>query len=155
MIGIGAAAIWLTSSAFSDQYDDLVKKGYRWVTTDGSCACASKDDELRVIKNQSDDSTLRLVSKGGVYFLIRGVIVQVLQEDRASGLSQVHWEGIAANLWTPSKFLSKRPVTNALGAISVPGQPVGVNIPGLNSQLGATATPRHGEAAEPGPSPTP
>jgi hypothetical protein len=72
VIGIGAAAIWLTSSAFSDQYDDLVKKGYRWVTTDGSCACASKNDALRVIKNQSDDSTLRLVSKGGVYFLIRG-----------------------------------------------------------------------------------
>jgi hypothetical protein len=161
MIGIGAAAIWLTSSAFSDQYDDLVEKGYRWVITDGSCACASKDDALRVIKNQSDESTLRLVSKGGVYFLIRGVIVQVVQEDEASGLSRVHWEGIAANLWVPSKFLSKRPVTNVLGAISVPGQPIGVNIPGINSQPGATATPAatatptHGEAAEPGASPTP
>jgi hypothetical protein len=112
-----------------------------------------------VIKNQSEDSTLRLVSKGGVYFLIRGVIVQVVQEDKASGLSQVHWEGIAANLWTPSKFLSERPVTNAFGAISVPGQPIGVNIPGINSQLsatpGATATPTHGEAAEPNASPTP
>ena len=161
MIGIGAVAIGLTSSAFSDQYDDLVKKGYRWVTTDGSCACASKGDALRLIKNQSDDSTLQLVSKGGVYFLIRGVIVQVVQEDKASGLSQVHWEGIAANLWAPSKFLSERPVTNVLGAISVPGQPIGVNIPGINSQLdatatpAATATPTHGEAAEPDASPTP
>jgi hypothetical protein len=161
IIGMGAAAIWLTSTAFSDQYDDLVKKGYRWVTTDGSCACASKDDALRMLKNQSDDNTLRMVSKGGVYFLIRGVIVQVVQEDKASGLSQVHWEGIAANLWTPSKFLSKRPTTNVLGAISVPGQPIGVNIPGINSQLGATATPStaatptHGEAAEPTASPKP
>ena len=159
--GIAAATILLTSSAFSDQYDDLAKKGYRWVTTDGSCACVSKDDELRVIKNQSDDTTLRMVSKGGVYFLIRGVIVQVVQEDKASGLSQVHWEGIAANLWTPSEFLSKRPTTNVLGAISVPGQPIGVNVPGVNVQLsptatpGQSATPTHGEAAEPNASPTP
>ena len=109
----------------------------------------------RLINNQTEENRLKMVSQGGVYYLIRGVIVQVVQEDKASGLSQVHWDGIAANLWTPSKFLSKRPVTNALGAISVPGQPVGVNIPGLNSQLGATATPRHGEAAEPGRSPTP
>jgi len=43
MIGIVAAAIWLTSTAFSDQYDDLIKKGYRWVTTGGPFACRSKE----------------------------------------------------------------------------------------------------------------
>jgi hypothetical protein len=94
-----------------------------------------------------------MVEQGGV--LIRGVIVQVVQEDKASGMSQVHWEGITANLWTPSKFLSKRPVTSILGTISIPGQPIGVNLPGIKSQLGATATATHGEAAEPGTSPTP
>jgi len=44
MIGIGAAAIWLTATGFSDRYDDLVKKGHRWVTTDGQFACRSKED---------------------------------------------------------------------------------------------------------------
>ena len=161
MIGIGAAAIWLTSTGFSDQYDDLVKKGYRWVTTDGPFACRSKEDVQRLINNQSDENRLRMLSQGGVYYLIRGVIVQVVQEDKASGLSQVHWDGIVANLWTPSTFLSKHPVTNILGTIATPSQPIGVTKSDVNAQLdatatpGASATPTHGEAAEPGASPTP
>ena len=166
MIGIGAAAIWLTSTGFSDQYDDLVRKGYRWVTTDGPFACRSKADLQRIIKDQSDENTLRMVSQGGVYFLIQGAIVQMAQEDKASSMAQIHWDGIAANLWTPSKFLSKRPITNILGTISVPGQPIG-DISGVNSLLsatptpnttatpGASATPTLGEAAEPNASPTP
>jgi len=163
IIGIAVGAVCLTSTALADKYDDLVKKGYRWVTTDGPFACRSKEDVQRLINNQTDDYRLRMVSQGGVYYLIRGVIVQVVQEDEASGLSQVHWEGIVANLWTPSMFLSKRPIVNILGSISIPGQPLGTNIPGVNSQLGAsatpspatTATPTHGETAEPEASPTP
>jgi hypothetical protein len=142
----------------ADKYKDLAAKGYRWVTTDGPFACASKDEVKRILKDQSDENKVRVVSQGGVYFLIRGVIVQVLQEDKASGLSQVRWDGIAENLWTPRQFLS---------TISVPGQSAGINIPGTNSQLGTTpmpgatstpvptVTPTHGEAAEPGTSPTP
>jgi len=163
IIGIAVGAVCLTSTALADKYDDLVKKGYRWVTTDGPFACRSKEDVQRLINNQTDDYRLRMVSQGGVYYLIRGVIVQVVQEDEASGLSQVHWEGIVANLWTPSMFLSKRPIVNILGSISIPGQPIGTNIAGVNSQLGAsaisspatTATPTHGETAEPEASPTP
>ena len=164
---IAAAAIYLPSLALADKYKDLAAQGYRWVTTDGPFACATKDQVQRILKDQSDENKVRAVSQGGVYFLIRGVIVQVLQEDKASGLSQVRWDGITENLWTPSQFLSKQPITNVLGTISVPGQPIGINIPGTNSQLsttpmpGATATPvptvtpTHGEAAEPGASPTP
>jgi hypothetical protein len=161
MIGIAAAAIWLTSSAFSDQYDDLVKKGYRWVTTDGPFAAASKDDVQRLINNQTDENRLKMVSQGGVYYLIRGGIVQVVQEDKASGLSQVHLDGIVPSLWTPSKFLSKRPITNILGTIATPSQGIGVTNSDVNTQLdvtatpGASATPTHGEAAEPTASPTP
>jgi len=152
IIAIVIAAVWLTSTALADKYGDLVAKGYRWVTTDGPFACASKDDVHRIIKNRSDENTLRMVEQGGVYFLIRGAIVQVVQEDKASGMSQVHWDGITANLWTPSEFLSKRPITNILGTIATPGQPIGVNIPGTNSQLDAT-TPS--ETATPSASPTP
>jgi hypothetical protein len=160
--GIVAATILQTSAALADKYDELVAKGYRWVTTDGPFACTSKEASQRLAKDQSEENRLRMVSQGGVYYLIRGVIVQVVQEDKASGMSQVHWDGIAGNLWTPSKFLSKHPITNVLGTIAVPGQPIGVpNMPGINTQLDATATPSptatptHGEAAEPGASPTP
>ena len=161
IIGIAVAAVWLTSTALADKYGDLVAKGYRWVTTDGPFACASKDDVHRIVKNQSDENALQMFEKGGVYFLIRGAIVQVVQEDKASGMSQIRLDGIAADLWTPSKFLSRRPIINILGTIATPGQPIGVNIPGTNSQLsptatpGETATPTHGEAAEPDASPTP
>jgi hypothetical protein len=153
IIGIAVAAVWLTSTALADKYNDLVTKGYRWVTTDGPFACASKDDVHRIIKNQSDENTLRMVGQGGVYFLIRGAIVQVVQEDKASGMSQVRWDGIAANLWTPSKFLSTRPIVSILGTIATPSQAIGVNISGTNSQL--SATPTRGEIAEPNASPTP
>jgi hypothetical protein len=160
--GIVAATILQTSAALADKYDDFVAKGYRWVTTDGPFACTSKEASQRLVKDQSEENRLRMVSQGGVYYLIRGVIVQVVQEDKASGMSQVHWDGIAENLWTPSKFLSKRPITNVLGTIAVPGQPIGVpNMPGINTSLDVTATPSptatptHGEAAEPGASPTP
>jgi len=160
IVGIGTA-VWLTSTVLADQYDDLVAKGYRWVTTDGPFACASKDDLNRIIKNRSDENTLRMVEKGGVYFLIRGGIVQVVQEDKASGLSQVRWDGIAANLWTPSKFLSKRPILSILGTIATPTQAVGVNRSDVDTRLSPnptpsqSATPTLGEAAEPDTSPTP
>ena len=77
----------------------------------------------------------------------------MVQEDKASGLSQIHWDGIVGNLWTPSNFLSKRPILNILGTIATPSQPIGVNQPDASVQL--SATPTHGEAAEPDASPTP
>jgi hypothetical protein len=122
IIGIAVAAVGLTSTALADKYNDLVAKGYRWITTDGPFACRSKDDLQRLIKDQSDENSMRMVSQGGVYYLIRGVIVQMVQEDKASGMSQVHWDGIVGDLWMPSKFLSKPPITNILGTISLPGQ---------------------------------
>ena len=160
MIGIGVAAIWLTSTGFSDQYDDLVRKGYRWVTSDGPFACRSKEDLQRISKDQSDKNTLRMVSQGGVYFLIQGAIVQVAQEDKASGMAQIHWDGIVGHLWMPSNFLSKRPILNVLGTIATPSQPIWVTKSDGNS-LDVTATPdpsetpMHGETAEAAVSPTP
>jgi hypothetical protein len=161
MIGIGVAAIWLTSTGFSDQYDDLAREGYRWVTSDGPFACRSKEDLQRISKDQSDENTLRMVSQGGVYFLIQGAIVQVAQEDKASGMAQIHWDGIVGNLWMPSNFLSKRPILNVLGTIATPSQPIWVTKSGVNAKLDVTATqdpsetPTRGETAEAAVSPTP
>lgn len=152
IISIVAAAFGLTSTALSDKYDDLVTKGYRWVTTDGPFACASKDDVDRITKNQSDENLVRMLEQGRVYFLIRGTIVQVVQEDKASGMSQIRRAGIVENLWTPTKFLSERPIVNILGTIATPSRPIGVTSD-IDGQLGATATPI--ETATPNASPTP
>src|SRR5215471_14930835 len=145
MIGIGAVAIWLTPTGFSDQYDDLVRKGYRWVTSDGPFARRSKVDLQLVSKDQSDENTLRMVSQGGVYFLIQGAIVQVAQEDKASGMAQIHWDGIVGNLWMPSNFLSKRPILNVLGTIATPSQPIWVTKSDVNSKLDVTRAPDRSE----------
>jgi hypothetical protein len=98
IIAIAAAVTLATWTPLADKYDDLVKQGYRWVATDGPFACASKDVLQRIIRDPSDENTLRMLQQGGVYYLIRGAIVQAVQEDKTLGLSQVHWEGIVANL---------------------------------------------------------
>ena len=97
IISIAVDAIGLTSTALSDKYDDLVTKGYRWVTIDCPFACASKDDVDRIIKNQSDENMVRMLEQGRLYFLIRGTIVQVVQEDKASGMSQSRRESLGAH----------------------------------------------------------
>ena len=62
--------------------------------------------------------------------------------DRHHGKECPCEDAIVGDLWTPGKFLSWQPITNVLGSIAVPGQPIGVNVPaGINSQLDATATP--------------
>jgi hypothetical protein len=162
MLAIAVASLGLTSTVVADKYDDLVQKGYRWINTDGPYACPVKDDVQRMLKNQSDTEQLHAVEQLRAYFLIRGVIVQVLQEDKASGMSQFSSAGLNGTFWTLNKFLSKRPIQNITGTIEVPVNPASptVNIPGGNQTAmpglttpSPTATP--GEGATPGPSPTP
>jgi hypothetical protein len=87
----------------------------------------------------------------------------VLQEDKASGMSQFSSAGLNGTFWTLTKYLSKRPIQNITGTIEVPVNPASptVNIPGGNQTAmpsetavpSSTATP--GEGATPGPSPIP
>ena len=163
ILAIAAASVGLASTVVADKYDDLVKKGFRWINTDGPYACPAKDDVERMIKGKSDTDQLHMVEQLRAYFLIRGVIVQVLQEDKASGMSQFSSAGLNGTFWTLSKYLSKRPIENITGTIEVPVNPATptVNISGGNqtampSQTGMPspfATP--GEGATPGPTPTP
>jgi hypothetical protein len=156
ILAIAAAAVGLTLTAVADKYDDLVKKGFRWINTDGPYACPAKDDVERMLKDKNDTDQLHMVEQLRAYFLIRGVIVQVLQEDKASGMTQFSSAGLNGTFWTLSKFLSKRPIQNITGNIELPVNPASptVNIPGGNQALPSlTATP--GETATPSPSPTP
>jgi hypothetical protein len=147
------SAITLTSSAFGDKYSDLVAKGYRWATVNGLYACVSKDDVGRVVNNPSDEVILKLIEQVKAYFLTPGTIIQVTEEDPASGLSKIRMAGITVDLWTPTRFLSKRAIKDTYGVIETP-ETSGL-IPTATAPIDAGPTPVPDFSPVPGMSPTP
>src|SRR5260221_1516852 len=49
-----------------------------------------------------------------------GVIIQVVQEDAASGASEVHVPGGFRHFWTLTRFLSRSPIRDAWGVVETP-----------------------------------
>jgi hypothetical protein len=49
--------------------------------------------------------------------------VQVIQKDGASGTSQIQLKRVSRPLWTLSKFLSVRPITDLDNKIETPFEP--------------------------------
>jgi hypothetical protein len=120
ILSITAAVIGLTSAGLTANYDDLAAKGYRWVTIDGPYGCPAKDDLQQIVKKPTDETELQMIKQHRAYYILRGDIVKLIQEDPASGISRIHVAGITTDLWTPTKFLSKRPVENAFGVVETP-----------------------------------
>ena len=143
-----AVAVGLASPALADKYDDLTRQGYRWVTVDGPLACVSKDDLRQMVGRPSDELKLKMVQEIRAYFLIRGTMVRVVTEERSSGLSQINIPGITQNLWTLTKFLTKRPIKDIIGRIETPGMLQGATAT-------PTASPAPTESPTPAGSPTP
>jgi hypothetical protein len=81
------------------------------------------------------------------------MIVQVIEEDPASGLSKIRMSGITTDLWTLSKFLSKHAVKDTYGVIETP-ETSGL-IPTAASGIDAGPTPTTDFSPIPGASPTP
>jgi len=121
---ISLAAVWLTSWGLAAPYDDLPAQGYRWVTTNGPYACRSKDDLLPIINKHTDLMEVQMIQEPRAYYLIKGAIVQMVLEDAAAGMSQIHSAEIGPDVWTLTRFLSKRPVRGPNGEIEVPGPSV-------------------------------
>ena len=90
ILSIAASAVVLTSAGLAASYDDLAAKGYRWVTVDGPYGCPSKDDLRLITKHRTDEMELRMVEQVRAYYLIPGGIVRLVQQDAASGMSQIH-----------------------------------------------------------------
>ncbi len=61
-----------------------------------------------------------MIEQPRAYYLIEGAIVQVLMEDAAAGMSQIHSAEIGPDVWTLTKFLSRHPIRNTDGEIEVP-----------------------------------
>ena len=110
----------LTSRGFAAPYDDLAAKGSRWVTTNAPYACPSKDDLRQIIRHHTDETEPQMIEQPRAYYLIEGAIVQVVLEDAAAGMSQIHSAGIGPDVWTLTKFLSRHPIRNTVGEIEVP-----------------------------------
>jgi hypothetical protein len=121
---ISLAAVLLTSWGLAAPYDELPAQGYRWVTTNGPYAYRSRDD-LRQISNKHTDLTeMQMIEELRAYYLIKGAIVQVVLEDAAAGMSQIHSAEIGPDVWTLTRFLSKSPVRSPDGEIEFPGPSV-------------------------------
>src|SRR6266404_4219155 len=155
IIVLAAAAVGLGSTASADPYKDLAAQGYRWVAVDGPYACPSKDDLREITKHRTDRVELEMVQDLRAYYLIRGVIIQVVQEDAASGTSQVHLPGGFRTFWTLTRFLSRSPIRDTWGVVETPttssmmlqGQTESAPSPTQKADAGALnhqeATPTH------------
>jgi hypothetical protein len=120
IIVLAAAAVGLGSTASADPYKDLAAQGYRWVIVDGPYACPSKDDLREITRHRTDRTELEMVQNLRAYYLIRGVIIQVVQEDAASGMSEVHLPGGFRTFWTLKRFLSGSPIRDTFGVVETP-----------------------------------
>jgi hypothetical protein len=132
----------------ADDYQGWAAQGYRWSSVGGLHAYRNKDDA----KNERSRREKKSVSEEVryAYYLRPGKVVLVIGTDAADGLSQIRMGGIASDLWTPTKYLSKRPVRNSVGKIETPGMAGILPIPSATPALGANT----GSATTLGPSPS-
>ena len=152
-IVLAAAAVGLGSTASADPYKDLAAQGYRWVIVDGPYACPSKDDLREITRHRTDRIELQMIQDLRAYYLVRGVIVQVVQEDAASGMSEIQIAGRPRTLWTLTKFLSRSPVRDTFGAtLTTSGMiPQGQTTPSATPKTNAGALDQHGATPTPRP----
>jgi hypothetical protein len=120
ILSVAAVAVLVTSAGLAANYDDLAAKGYRWITVDGPYACPSKDDLRQITKHHTDETELQMIEQLRAYYLIEGAVVQVVLEDAAAGMSQIHSAEIGPDVWTLTIFLSKRPIKNTYGEFELP-----------------------------------
>ena len=136
--GIAIVTFSLTPAALADKYDDLVKKGYRWAIVDGPYAAASQEDLRQTVRDHSEANELQFIEQLRAYYLLPGSIVQVIQQDATSGVSEIQLDGVTRPLWTLTRFLSLRPIPDVYGELESPFE-VGTT---LNKPIGTSEGPQ-------------
>jgi hypothetical protein len=111
-----------TTALSSNNYEDLVAEGYRWVNIDGPYASKFQGDAQLLSKNPAHDIKLQLLRTGSAYYLIDGSIVKVLRTDSRTGMAEIQTARLVPTLWTSAKFLSKRPIHDAYSVIETPAR---------------------------------
>jgi hypothetical protein len=142
------AVLGIPQVTLADDLKGWVAQGYRWSVVSGLHAYRNKDDAKNERSRRENKSVSEEVRYA--YFMRPGMVVLVVATDAANGLSQIRMGGIASELWTPTKYLSKSPVKNSVGKIETPGMaglmPVTSPSPGLG--------PSSNSATSLGPSPS-
>jgi hypothetical protein len=139
-LSLAVATVGVTSAGLAGKYDDLASQGYRWVTVDGPYGCTSVADLQEISKSHGGEKELEMVEQLRAYYLTPGTIVQVVHEDTSAGLAQIRINGVTRNLWTFSKYLSRRPVSDVYGAIETPQQSATVANPSVTPMPDQSAT---------------
>jgi hypothetical protein len=128
--------IGVLPATLAADYKDWVAQGYRWSSVGGLHAYRNKDDA----KNERSRREKKSVSEEVryAYYLRPGKVVLVVATDATDGLSQIRLGGISSDLWTPTKYLSTRPIKNSVGKIETPDMsgiilPTTSATPGLSS----------------------
>ena len=117
---VTAISLGLSCAAPADNYDTLAAKGYRWVAVHGPYASTTEQGVERIRNRGLGRTESQILEDQQAFYLIPGKIVQIIKEDRASGMSQVRMGGFATFLWTYNRFLSKRPIRDMYGVIETP-----------------------------------
>jgi hypothetical protein len=146
----GAIVFGLASAALSINDTKPAANEYRWIVVDGPYACPSKEDLHQITKNRTDETELQMVEQLRAYYLISGTIVQLVQEDSSSGMSRIRFGGITRDLWTFTRFLSRRPVRDPYGVIETPE-----NSGLISAQTTSTSDPGERPGATPAPTVSP
>jgi hypothetical protein len=128
-------AVGMASAVLARNYKDLVAEGYRWVSVDGPYACPAKEDLRRINKDTSDMNELHMVEQVRAFYFIQGALVKVIQEDGREGMAQIRAAGIANDLWTYNKYLSRLPIKDAYAAIETP-ETLGLVEAGTSAEMG-------------------
>jgi hypothetical protein len=131
ILAVGVIGLSLIGTALADDLpqigymertpvEDLVAKGYRWVTVDGPYAGATEQDVQKITTSRTDLVELQMVEDGRAYYLVPGTLVRIGQDDRANGMSQILLGGITKPLWTYNRFLTTRPIRDIYGIVETP-----------------------------------
>jgi hypothetical protein len=74
----------LASTGLPANDEAFIKEGYRWTAANGPFACPAKGDLQTLIKHPDDGTRLQMVEQlRAYYYLVRGTMVKVVQEEPA------------------------------------------------------------------------
>ena len=110
----------MVTTATATDFKALAEEGYRWVRVNGPYATPNKNDAAKLAEAKSASSDVELQDKTHAYFLLPGMLVYILENDSAAGLSRVRASGIVVDLWTETRFLSTQPVKDSYGVTETP-----------------------------------
>jgi hypothetical protein len=149
-------AVATATRAAATDFKALAEQGYRWVRVNGPYATPNKNDAARLAAAKNASSDIELQDKAHAYFLLPGMIVYVLENDSAAGLSRVRASGIVVELWTETKYLSAQPIKDSYGVTETPESsglgPSGS--PSASPSPGSDATLLSNPLLSPSPSPS-